>query len=149
MVFGPRVIEAIGKGVAGPEPTGAMRAVLDDEIAPDAIGGRRISIPDPVAAAPAEGDPMTMRSTLQRTMTRCAGVLRSAASLEEATATVESVRAGVAGDPASPAAYELVNLVTVADALLTAARTREETRGCHTRQDFPDTSAHFHTRLVV
>ena len=149
MVFGPRVIEAIGKGGDGPEPTGALRAVLDDDVSADAIGGRRISIPDPVAAAPADGDAMTMRTTLQRTMTRCAGVLRSAASLEEATTTVDSVRAGVAGDPASPAAYELVNLVTVADALLTAARTREESRGCHTRQDFPDISGDFHTRLVV
>ena len=28
MVFGPRVIEAIGRGVGGPSPTGAMRAVV-------------------------------------------------------------------------------------------------------------------------
>ena len=49
----------------------------------------------------------------------------------------------------SPAGYELVNLVTVAGALLTAAQVREESRGCHTRQDFPDTTDDFRTRLVL
>jgi L-aspartate oxidase len=82
-------------------------------------------------------------------MTRCAGVLRSADSLEEARATVDAVRAGAAGEPMTPAAYELVNLATVADALLTAAQVREESRGCHTREDFPDTSDELRLRLVL
>ena len=82
-------------------------------------------------------------------MTRCAGVLRSATSLEEARATVDAVGAEATGHPMTPAAYELVNLVTVADALLTAAQVREESRGCHTRQDFPETTEAFRTRLVL
>ena len=82
-------------------------------------------------------------------MTRCAGVLRSADSLDEARSTVDAVWAGAAGNTASPAAYELINLVVVADALLTAAMVREESRGCHTRQDFPDTSDAFYIRLVI
>ena len=42
MVFGPRVIEAIERGVDGPEPTGAMRAVLHGEHAPvSAQGGEQ------------------------------------------------------------------------------------------------------------
>jgi L-aspartate oxidase len=149
MVFGPRVIEAIGQGIDGPEPTGAMRAVLDGAGPADAIGGRRISVPDPTPAAPPPGDLAAQRSALQRTMTRCAGVLRSAESLDEARATVDAVRAGTAGEPMSPAAYELVNLATVADALLTAAQVREESRGCHTREDFPDTSDELRLRLVL
>jgi L-aspartate oxidase len=149
MVFGPRVIEAIGQGVDGPEPTGAMRAVLDGSAPADAIGGRRISVPDPTPTAPPPGDLTAQRSALQRTMTRCAGVLRSADSLEEARATVDAVRAGAAGEPMTPAAYELVNLATVADALLTAAQVREESRGCHTREDFPDTSDELRLRLVL
>ncbi len=149
MVFGPRVIEAIGQGIDGPEPTGAMRAVLEGSARADTIGGRRISVPDPTPSAPAEGDTAEQRAALQRTMTRCAGVLRSASSLDEARATVDAVGAGAAGGPMSPAAYELMNLVTVADALLTAALVREESRGCHTRQDFPETSDAFRTRLVV
>jgi L-aspartate oxidase len=126
-----------------------MRAVLEGTVATDAIGGRRISIPDPIAAAPAAGDNAARRATLQRTMTRCAGVLRSASSLDEARATVDAVHAATAGDTMSPAGYELVNLVTVAGALLTAAQVREESRGCHTRQDFPDTIDDFRTRLVL
>jgi len=149
MVFGPRVVEAIGHGVDGPEPTGAMRAVLDGTSPPDAIGGRRLSVPDPTPQAPAEGDTAARRATLQRTMTRCAGVLRSATSLEEARATVDAMAAEPSGHPMTPAAYELVNLVTVAEALLTAAQVRAESRGCHTRQDFPETSDAFRTRLVL
>ena len=33
MVFGPRVVEAVGAGLDGPRPTGAMRCVLDGESA--------------------------------------------------------------------------------------------------------------------
>jgi L-aspartate oxidase len=149
MVFGPRVIEAIGQGVEGPEATGAMRSVVEGTAPGDAIGGRRISVPDPTPAATPPGDTAARRSLLQRSMTRCAGVLRSADSLDEVRSTVDAVWAGAADDTSSPAAYELINLVVVADALLTAARVREESRGCHTRLDFPDRTDAFRVRLVI
>ena len=75
MVFGPRVVEAIDRGVDGPEATGAMRALLGG----GEIGGR----PHRGAAAPT-ATAVPDRDALQRTMTTCAGVLRSAASLAEA-----------------------------------------------------------------
>jgi L-aspartate oxidase len=106
---------------------------------------------DRVAAPATEaitGDTDALRSKLQRTMTRCAGVLRSAASLDEARRMVGAVGAAAADEPASPARYELLNLVEVANAMLTGAIAREESRGCHTRADFPDTSDAFHIRLV-
>ena len=54
MVFGPRVIEAIGRGVDGPEATGAMRSVIDEGELPlghGEIGGRKLTVPAPVGSS--------------------------------------------------------------------------------------------------
>ncbi|MCM4077373.1 L-aspartate oxidase [Paractinoplanes hotanensis] len=75
------------------------------------------------------------RPELQRTMTRGAGVLRSADSLS-ATAK-ELTRLAEQRDTPRNAAWEATNLLTVATVLVAAARTRRETRGCHWREDFP------------
>ncbi len=79
---------------------------------------------------------------LQQTMTVGAGVLRDAASLE-------AVASAVAVDvPATTVAgHELANLLSVARALVAAAIAREESRGTHTRLDFPETSDAFAGRL--
>jgi L-aspartate oxidase len=74
-------------------------------------------------------------------MTEGAGVLRSADSL---AATAEIVGAIDAGADA-----ELRNLVTVALGLLASATEREESRGAHSRTDFPETSPAFERRLVI
>src|SRR5688572_23638992 len=74
MVFGPRVVEAIDRGVDGPRATGAMRSVLGG----GDIGGRHLEAPAPDASV------LRSREDLQRTMTLHAGVLRSASSLAEA-----------------------------------------------------------------
>nr|WP_221378247.1 L-aspartate oxidase [Actinoplanes polyasparticus] len=76
-----------------------------------------------------------VRPELQRTMTRGAGVLRSADSLS-ATAK-ELTRLAEQRDTPRNAAWEATNLLTVATVLVAAARTRRETRGCHWREDFP------------
>jgi L-aspartate oxidase len=68
-------------------------------------------------------------------MTRGAGVLRSADSLE-ATAK-ELTRLGEQRATPRNAAWEATNLLTVASALVASARSRRETRGCHWREDFP------------
>ena len=138
MVFGPRVVEAIERGVDGPAPTGAMRAMLDD-------GGPRIARTPLPAAASSDLEPKVARPLLQREMTRGAGVLRSAASLEATRHELASAWI----DDASTDAAELRNLVTVASALLDAALAREESRGCHTREDFPDPRDVFRHRLVL
>jgi L-aspartate oxidase len=73
-------------------------------------------------------------------MTRDAGVLRDAASLERAAKELNGM-AGVA-DP------EVRNLVTVSRALVDAALARTESRGTHTRLDFPERSSEFLGRFV-
>ncbi|MBU7598149.1 L-aspartate oxidase [Streptomyces sp. P38-E01] len=101
-----------------------------------------------------------LRTAIQRTMTEGAGVLRSAASLAAAARRLAALRppAGSAGSavpvvpagprsadgagcgPAEPGTqtWETANLLLVAEVLVRAATEREETRGCHWREDFPD-----------
>jgi L-aspartate oxidase len=76
-----------------------------------------------------------VRTPLQQAMTRGAGVLRSAASLAD-TAEELTRLGGVAARP-RVASWEAANLLTVATALVAAAYARQETRGCHWREDFP------------
>jgi L-aspartate oxidase len=73
---------------------------------------------------------------LQQAMSRGAGVLRSAESLTATAAQLTQLGAG-RGRPRT-ASWEAANLLTVASALVAAAYARQETRGCHWREDFPD-----------
>jgi len=158
MVFAPRIVEAIAGGREGPSPTGAMRAVLAAEGAAEGtIPARRLRLPAvpapaPAASAAAEGgeapaSPSTQarRDRLQRAMTAGAGVLRTAASLTETSRVFDEL-----GPPApGRAGWELTNLLTAGRALLTAAEARQESRGAHSRTDFPDTSPAWRCRLVL
>ncbi len=135
MVFAPRVVEAVIAGRESATATGAMRAVLggwpasavDVDLGHDTSAG--------------SDAPLARREVLQRAMTEGAGVLRTAGSLAGTDKVVRNLPAG--DDP------ELANLVTVALSLLAAATAREESRGAHTRTDFPETSAAFERRLVL
>ncbi len=159
MVFGPRVIEAIGRGVGGPEATGAMRSVIDEGQLPlghGEIGGRKLTVPAPVGSSvdrsadgSSGGSATEWRDRLQRAMTRGAGVLRDARSLTGTGEVLAATLAEVDGLPPGGPREELRNLATVGWALLTAARAREESRGCHTREDFPDTDPAMRVRLVA
>ncbi|RZS79453.1 L-aspartate oxidase [Motilibacter rhizosphaerae] len=79
----------------------------------------------------------SVRPLLQRAMSGGAGVLRSAASLDATLATLGELAATPAGERGIEA-WEATNLVTVSSALAGAARLREETRGSHWREDFPE-----------
>ncbi len=140
MVFAPRAVDAIERGVDGPSATGAMRAVLLGEAHHGVIGGRA------VAFAPTwddDGEAID-RAGLQALMTEHAGVLRSARSLELAD---EAARRPAAGSGVEQA--QVRNLQTVAQALCTAAGLREETRGAHARVEFPARDDRLAVRFVL
>ena len=128
LVFGSRIIEAIGRGKDGPVASGALRGVGTWTAAQGA--------PQIEPSGPGE---RTMREELQRVLTRDAGVLRDAASLTRASDALVARR---------PGSEEDLNLLTVGRALVAAALAREESRGTHTRLDFPDRSDRFDGRLV-
>jgi L-aspartate oxidase len=76
------------------------------------------------------------RDELARQMSAGAGVIRSDASLRTTAAALGAL--GDGGAEPRPEAWDMTNLHTVATALVAAASRREETRGCHWRDDFPD-----------
>ena len=76
------------------------------------------------------------RDVVQRAMSAGAGIGRSAAGLAAASDTVEAATGpGAAHDRV---AVEDAALTLLAAALLAAAGTRTESRGCHVRTDHPD-----------
>ncbi|MEU6954949.1 L-aspartate oxidase [Streptomyces sp. NPDC045714] len=137
--------------------------VFAERIAAD-IAGARPPRTEP-SGSPDAGDPVPLlapeaRTALQRAMTRGAGVLRSAGSLAAAAGELEALHRDAAADAevASGAkavvpgvdAWEVTNLLLVSRVLVAAARDREETRGCHWREDRPDRDdAHGRRHLVV
>ena len=93
------------------------------------------------------------RPEIRAAMSRHVGVHRDAESLAAAAVVLDAV-AGKA-DPAGPAAraaWESTNLLTVASAVVLAATTRTESRGCHRRTDHPQSRdewvRHLDVRLV-
>lgn len=88
-----------------------------------------------------------VRKSIQVSMSTGAGVLRSADSLMK---TQEDL-AGI-GRKASPApcveAWETTNLFQLAQAIVRSALLREETRGSHWREDFPEQLVSWRKRVV-
>ncbi|AXI72291.1 L-aspartate oxidase [Streptomyces bacillaris] len=137
--------------------------VFAERIAAD-IAETRPPRREPAEAPGAAGAPVPLlapeaRTAIQRTMTRGAGVLRSAASLAAAAEELEALHRSAAADAddhdpkvAVPGVdtWEATNLLLVSRVLVAAAREREETRGCHWREDRPDRDdAHWRRHLVV
>ncbi|MFE3220313.1 L-aspartate oxidase [Streptomyces antimycoticus] len=101
----------------------------------------------PYTGAPGEAPLLASeaRYEIQHIMTHGAGVLRSAESLARAADRLESVHDAAAaqlrrdGKTAEPGVetWEATNLHLVARVLVAAALRREETRGCHWREDRP------------
>jgi L-aspartate oxidase len=78
-----------------------------------------------------------VRERLQEVMTSRVGVLRSLNGLTEA-ATALAALATTPPTAVDLAAWETTNLLMISSALTEAALLREETRGSHWREDFPD-----------
>jgi L-aspartate oxidase len=126
LVFAARAVEAIVSGRDEYEPTGVLRHAPD--VAPSCT---------PMEVATGSGAPI--REELQRIMTRDAGVLRNAASLERAADALAAL---------VPTDVESANLLAVSSVLVRAATARRESRGTHTREDHPAPSPEFLGRLV-
>jgi L-aspartate oxidase len=151
MVFGARLAERIPSGVEGPEASGALRAVLGDDPI-DGIGCTVVERLDQAVRAGAGGsadlDITKLRDTLQRAMTRGAGVVRTAESLDGARAVVEDIAAVLDDSAVSVGAGELANMLELAGALLASALARTESRGAHLRREYPDADPSWRRRLV-
>jgi L-aspartate oxidase len=115
LVFGRRIAETVAARLDEPRPPVASE--------PSAPAG---SLLDDAA-----------RAELQRIMSAHAGVLRDQGGLDAAGRALTGLSSGGSATPATPN-WEATNLLTVASVLVQVARLREETRGSHWRDDFPD-----------
>ncbi|MEU2539163.1 L-aspartate oxidase [Streptomyces iakyrus] len=124
--------------------------VYAERIAADiAANGLHARVPQPVAHPEIPEHPLQTaeaRFTIQRIMTGGAGVLRSAGSLTKAadqlqrlhTDAKEALAENGKTAEAGVDTWEATNLLCVARVLVAAALLREETRGCHWREDRPE-----------
>ncbi len=104
---------------------------------------------DPVDGAREESLlPHATRRAMQQTMDENAGVLRSATSLERAAKVLEAQRDADGARPCTED-WETTNIHSLASLLVHHATLREETRGSHWREDFPERDdARWRVRLV-
>jgi succinate dehydrogenase / fumarate reductase flavoprotein subunit len=91
-------------------------------------------------------NPYTIQRELQETMHNLVGIIRTGAELTEAISKIEEYKeraknAGVEGNqqynPGWHLALDLASMLTVSEAIAKAALLRPESRGAHTREDYP------------
>jgi succinate dehydrogenase / fumarate reductase flavoprotein subunit len=114
------------------------------------------------ALAPFEVDggenPYTIQHDLQDVMQRLVGIIRRREELEEslselATLKQRAAKMSVEGNrqynPGWHLAIDIANMLTVSQCIATAALEREESRGGHTRDDFPGPDATWGSKNLV
>jgi succinate dehydrogenase / fumarate reductase flavoprotein subunit len=94
-------------------------------------------------------NPYTLHSEVQQTMSDLVGIIRKEDEIKTALAELEKLRAraanvsaegGPAYNPGWHLALDLRNIMLIADCVAEAALERQESRGGHTRDDFPEMS---------
>ena len=121
---------------------------VDDEVVD--IPERVVATPDRAATGVASlCDPEEAPAMLRDTMQGFVGMSRTDAGLREAARVLGELSCVIDATSARPHDLELANLTTVATLITHAAWLRTESRGCHSRIDFPDRDdAHWRVRTV-
>jgi succinate dehydrogenase flavoprotein subunit len=110
-------------------------------------------------SGPGDEDPYELHAELQGTMQTLVGIFRNAEDLSQAIVRLEELarRARAVHVPTGGRIYnpgldlcrELQNLLVCAEALARAALMREESRGAHSRLDFPEPDEAWGRRNIV
>ncbi|MFM7147787.1 MAG: hypothetical protein ACKOW5_15820, partial [Actinomycetales bacterium] len=103
----------------------------------------------PTAQVPGALLDTSVRRSLQQGMDEGAGVLRSAGSLAQVRTLLAALPDAAPGRPCTED-WETSNLHAIASVLAQHAVIRQETRGSHWREDYPDRDdEHWRVRLVT
>jgi succinate dehydrogenase / fumarate reductase flavoprotein subunit len=139
LVFGQRT----GAGAAALARKRAQPPYLD----PVQVAGAARELAAPLERAAGE-DPYALQRDLQDVMQRLVGIYRVDADLRDAIAELGRLRGrvpslaakgGRAFNPGWNLVFELRNLLIVSEAITRSALQRTESRGAHSRLDFPET----------
>jgi succinate dehydrogenase / fumarate reductase flavoprotein subunit len=99
------------------------------------------------AASSRDEDPYRLHEELQETMGSLVGIFRVEEDLDEAIGRLAELRSrwnnvriggGRAYNPSWGLVYEVRNMLIVSEAVARSAKARRESRGAHSRLDFPD-----------
>jgi succinate dehydrogenase / fumarate reductase flavoprotein subunit len=103
-------------------------------------------------------NPYTIQSDLQQSMNDLVGIIRTATELEQSLTAIEAFKARAASmkveghrqyNPGWHLAIDLRNMLIVSECIAKAALARQESRGGHTRDDFPGPNAEWGTKNLV
>jgi succinate dehydrogenase flavoprotein subunit len=139
LVFGQRA----GAGAAAH----AARVADVPYVDPVQVRAAGRELDEPLEASHGE-DPYRLRDEVQATMQSLVGIFRVKEDLEQAIGRIEAIRAragrlAAAGprifNPGWNLVFELHNMIDVAEAIARSALQRTESRGAHSRIDYPQT----------
>ncbi|HEX7740757.1 MAG TPA: fumarate reductase/succinate dehydrogenase flavoprotein subunit [Marmoricola sp.] len=103
-------------------------------------------------------NPYTIQQELQQAMNDLVGIIRTASELEQSLQEIETfkerakhllVEGNRQYNPGWHLALDLRNMLLVSESIAKAALARQESRGGHTRDDFPKTEAEWGTKNLV
>ncbi|MFC7495120.1 MULTISPECIES: fumarate reductase/succinate dehydrogenase flavoprotein subunit [unclassified Nocardioides] len=139
LVFGKRAGEAAATYAAG---LPARPVIREDDV--------KTAQASALAPFEVEGgeNPYTIQQDLQQSMNDLVGIIRTGAELEESLREIEALKVRATAmvveghrqyNPGWHLSIDLRNMLLVSEAIAKAALAREESRGGHTRDDFPKT----------
>jgi succinate dehydrogenase / fumarate reductase, flavoprotein subunit len=150
LVFGRRAGEAAASyagSLSGALPAvdeGEVKAAEQSALAPFSVEGGE--------------NPYTIHQDLQQSMNDLVGIIRTAPELEQALERLEVLKERARSmvveghrqyNPGWHLALDLRNMLLVSEAIAKAALARQESRGGHTRDDFPGPDATWGTKNLV
>jgi len=85
-----------------------------------------------------EYDPLKLKQELQKLMWNKVGIIRNSSDLKKARQKISEWKFIFKSELKTTKDFELANLIILADLITNSALQREESRGAHYREDFPD-----------
>jgi succinate dehydrogenase / fumarate reductase flavoprotein subunit len=152
LVFGRRA------GLAAAGYAAALRAQYPVIKARDVEDAVRTALTPFDNASGDHENPYTLHQELQQAMNDLVGIIRRPEEIEQALATLEELKGraqkvGVDGDhhfnPGWHLALDLRNMLAVSECVARAALLRQESRGGHTREDFPAMDPRWRAKNLV
>jgi len=103
-------------------------------------------------------NPYTLHRELQQVMNDLVGIIRKEEEIQRALDAIEALKPRVAAvsveghrqfNPGWHLALDLVNMLQVSECIARSALIRQESRGGHTRDDYPAMSAQWRRKLLI